>query len=91
MPLKPKCSVQRPPDCCRLVAGEIREGDNANAYDDGDPATLDNSWLDAQEVAHRRFLESKQRVVPPGGRPAGVNQTHQHSTAPSLEKEKQPD
>lgn len=60
-------------------------------FDDGDPATLDDSWLDAQEVAHRRFLESKQRVVPPGGRPAGVNQTHQHSTAPSLEKEKQPD
>jgi len=57
-------------------------------FDDGDPATLDDSWLDAQEVAHHRFLESKQRVVPPGGRPAGVNQTHQHSTAPSLEKEK---
>ena len=33
MPLKPKCSVRRPPDCCRLVAGEIREGDNANAYE----------------------------------------------------------
>jgi hypothetical protein len=42
-------------------------------FDDGNPATLDSSWLGAQEVAHCRFLESKQQVVPHGGRPAGVD------------------
>jgi hypothetical protein len=34
-------------------------------FDDGDPIRLDDSWLDEQELAHRRHEEQKKRIVPP--------------------------